>query len=164
LRGYRGFARELARTGGWRALWLQLRTGVRHAARQAFARDASDPVARFFANYAADGVRFPDAIAAELERRAEACLVCGLCTNECARVGGEPPLEPRDAVVSAARLAIDWTRLALPPSDAVASCAACRACDAVCPAAIPIASIQTWLVAGDSERTAPLEGRSPLPA
>ena len=64
LRGYRGFARELARTGTWRALWLQLRTGTRHLHRQAFGREDVDPIARFFENYAADGFRMPDAEAA----------------------------------------------------------------------------------------------------
>ena len=145
LKGYRGFLHELARTGTWRALWLQVSTGARHVARQALGRDEGDPIARFFENYAADGFRMPDAEAAALQLDAEACLVCGLCSAECARIGGEPPLDPRDAVVAAARLAIDWTRLSLVPSAGAAACAGCRACDAVCPAGIPIADIQEWL-------------------
>jgi succinate dehydrogenase/fumarate reductase-like Fe-S protein len=145
LKGYRGFARELSHTGTWRALWLQVRTGAAHALRQVRGREAGDPVARFFENYAADGFRMPDAAAAVLQLRAETCLVCGLCSAECARVGGEPPLDPRDAVVAAARLAIDWTRLAVTPVAGAAACAGCAACDTVCPVAIPIHRVQGWL-------------------
>lgn len=152
LRGYRGFAHELARTGGWRALLLQVRTGARHALRQALGRDASDPIARFFDNYAADGFRMPDAAASALQLDAEACLVCGLCSAECARVGGAPPLDPRDAVVAASRLAIDWVRLGLSPlgpsAEPADACSGCGACDAVCPAGIPIRRVQDWLARG----------------
>jgi Fe-S oxidoreductase len=163
LSGYRGFGRELARTGSWRALWLQLRTGAAHVARRALGRAARDPVAEFLASYAADGFRLPDADAAALQLAAEACLVCGLCDAACARVGGRPPLGPREAVIAAARLAVDWVRLELtpataadpareavaePPGSATAPpCAGCRACEAVCPVAIPISRVQTWLSA-----------------
>jgi hypothetical protein len=143
LSGYRGLARELARTGGARALWLQLRTGAAHVARRLLRRDEPDPIDQFFRNYAADGFRLPDAAAQALQLDAEACLVCGLCSAECARVGGAPALDPRDAVIAAARLAIDWVRLELRP--AASACAACAACDAVCPAGIPIQRIQRWL-------------------
>ena len=147
LKGYRGFARELARTGTARALWLQVRTGVAHVWAQLRGREAGDPVARFFESYGADGFRLPDAAAAALQKSAEACLVCGLCSAECARVGGAPPLDPRDAVIATARLAIDWTRLDLGPVADAAPCAGCTACEVVCPVAIPIAHLQTWLAA-----------------
>ena len=145
LKGYRGFVHELARTGTWRALWLQVRTGAGHVYRHAFGREAVDPIARFFENYAADGFRMPDAEAAALQLVAEACLVCGLCSAECARVGGVPPLDPRDAVIAASRLAIDWTRLALSPGGGAAACAGCRACESVCPVGIPIERVQEGL-------------------
>jgi succinate dehydrogenase/fumarate reductase-like Fe-S protein len=145
LSGYRGFVRELSRTGTGRALWLQVRTGMAHLVRQLRGREKDDPIARFFENYGPDGFRLPDAAAAALQQAAEACLVCGLCSAECARVGGAPPLEPRDAVVATARLAIDWTRLDLVPSGSSSPCAGCRACDAVCPVAIPISRVQARL-------------------
>jgi len=162
LSGYRGFVREFSRTGTGRALWLQVKTGAAHVLRRLRGREAGDPIARFFESYGADGFRMPDAPGAALQARAETCLVCGLCTAECARVGGAPPLDPRDAVVAVARLAIDWTRLGLTPFAIEpdgrtrsaragtpvaggADCAGCRACDAVCPAGIPIARIQSWL-------------------
>jgi Fe-S oxidoreductase len=158
LRGYRGFLRELARTGGWRALSLQLRTGAEHVLRRLRRERGEDPIALFFRNYGADGLRLPDPERARLQLAAEACLVCGLCSVECARVGGAPPLDPRDAVVAAARLEIDWLRLGLAPfapasADGAAigidspasACATCRACTLVCPAAIPIERVQETL-------------------
>jgi succinate dehydrogenase/fumarate reductase-like Fe-S protein len=146
LKGYRGFVREFARTGSLRALWLQVRTGVQHVVRGVRRRDARDPIELFFQYYAADGFRMPDETAAALQQDAEACLVCGLCSVACARAGGEPVIDPRDAVVAASRLAIDWVRLDLSPGSATAGgCAGCRACDAACPAGIPIHRIQDWL-------------------
>jgi succinate dehydrogenase/fumarate reductase-like Fe-S protein len=155
LSGYRGFLHELARTGTWRALALQVRTGGAHVVRRLLRRGEPDPIARFLANYGADGFRLPDPARARLQLAAEACLACGLCTVECARAGGAPALDPRDAVLSAARLEIDWIRLGLPsavPGDRDASaaargaCAACAACEPVCPVAIPIAAVQETLV------------------
>ena len=117
LRGYRGFVREFARTGTLRALWMQVRTGAAHVARRAIGRQpAGDPVETFLRNYEADGFRLPDATSAALALSAEACLVCGLCSAECARSGGAPRVAPRDAVIAASRLAIDWVRLDLTPS------------------------------------------------
>lgn len=161
LKGYRGFLRELARTGTWRAFSLQVRTGVGHIARRARGRGESDPIARFFHNYGADGFRLPDRDRAQLQWAAEACLACGLCSVECARASGMPPIEPRDAVLSAARLEIDWIRLGLAPfaldparaaagaaagpESAPTACGACRACERVCPVGIPIAGIQDTL-------------------
>lgn len=143
LSGYRGFLHELARTGGWRALALQVRTGARHVARRLLGRGEADPIARFLASYGADGFRLPDPERARQELAAEACLACGLCSVACARAGGAPPLDPRDAVLSAARLAIDWIRLGTPATGA--GCAACAACEPACPVGIPIAAIQTTL-------------------
>lgn len=170
LKGYRGFLRELARTGTWRAFSLQVRTGAGHLVRRALGRGESEPIARFFDNYGADGFRLPDPERSRLQLAAEACLACGLCTIECARVSGAPALEPRDAVLSAARLEIDWIRLGLVPfapaaaraaaattGDAAATpCGACRACESVCPAGIPIAGIQDILATWGA-------GRTPLP-
>lgn len=145
LKGYRGFAREFSRTGTLRALWMQVRTGAKHVARRAFGREtAGDPIETFLRNYEADGFRLPDSASAALALSAEACLVCGLCSAECARVGGNPRVVPRDAVIAASRLAIDWVRLELPEPVAT-PCAACRACDDVCPAHIPIHRVQEWL-------------------
>ena len=144
LRGYRGFLREMSSTGGWRALALQLRVGAAHVARRWLRPATGDPIERFLANYGGDGFRLPDPDRARLQLAAEACLVCGLCSAECARVGGAPRLDPREAVVSAARLEIDWLRLGL-EEPAATPCAGCRACTAVCPAAIPIDRVQEAL-------------------
>lgn len=151
LSGYRGFLHELARTGTWRALALQVRTGGAHVVRRLLQRGGGDPIARFLANYGADGFRLPDPARARLQLAAEACLACGLCTVECARAGGAPALDPRDAVLSAARLEIDWIRLGGPPAASEPArrdggCAACAACEPVCPVAIPIAAVQDTLV------------------
>lgn len=161
LSGYRGFLRELARTGGWQALALQLRTGGRHVVRRLLRRADGDPIARFLANYGADGFRLPDAARTRLQLAAEACLACGLCSIECARAGGAPPLEPRDAVLSAARLEIDWVRLGPPgrdaaPGAATSGCAACAACEPACPVGIPIAAVQETLARLGAGGSAPV--------
>ena len=116
MRGYRGFFREIGRTGTWRALRMQVATGAVHVLRQLGGRTVEgDPVARFFGHYREDGVAPADAAGTALADQAEACLVCGLCSFECARIGGAPPLDPRDAVVAAARLEVDWRRLGVAP-------------------------------------------------
>jgi Fe-S oxidoreductase len=144
VRGYRGFLREFSRTGSLRALALQLRTGAAHVLRQLRGRAPGDPVALFLRHYGPDGVARPEAEARELSLAAERCLVCGLCSLECARVGGAPALDPRDAVVSAARLEVDWRRLGLSPQPS-GPCGACDACSRVCPAGIPIHRVQARL-------------------
>ncbi len=144
MRGYRGFLRELLRTGSLRALRFQLQTGALHTLRQLLGRQAGDPVAEFLASYGPDGLRPPDPETRRLGLQAEACLVCGLCTLECAQQRGRPPLDPRDAVVAAARLEIDWLRLGLSPSVGD-PCGACSACTHVCPAGIPIHEVQAHL-------------------
>ena len=107
MRGYRGFFREMGRTGSSRALAMQLRTGAVHVLRRLAQRQPEgDPVERFLGHYGEDGIRAPEPGAMSLARQAEACRVCGLCTYECARVGGDPLLDPRDAVVAASRLEI----------------------------------------------------------
>jgi len=144
IRGYRGFLREFSRTGSARALWLQVRTGLVHIFGAARRTAGSDAVAVFLENYREDGIRLPDARRDALRLEAQRCTACGLCTEECARLGGAPPLDPMDAVAAASRLTIEIVRLALPIADA-AACAACAACEAVCPARIPIARVQTDL-------------------
>jgi succinate dehydrogenase/fumarate reductase-like Fe-S protein len=143
VRGYRGFLREFAHTGSLRALRLQLRTGVAHVARQLLGRKRSDPVLQFLAYYGPDGVTRPDPDAQSLALSATACLVCGLCSLECARVGGAPSLDPRDAVIAAARLELDFRRLRLSPVES--ACTTCAACSRVCPAGIPIHRVQARL-------------------
>ena len=143
MRGYRGFLREFTRTGSLRALSLQLRTGVAHMARQLLGRKDSDPVLQFLAYYGPDGVTRPDLDAQALALSATACLVCGLCSLECARVGGAPSLDPREAVIAAARLELDFRRLRVSPAES--ACAACDACSHVCPAGIPIHRVQARL-------------------
>jgi succinate dehydrogenase/fumarate reductase-like Fe-S protein len=144
IRGYRGFLREFSRTGSARALWLQVRTGLAHLFRAADRPRGRDAVALFLENYREDGIRLPDPARDALRLEAQRCTACGLCTEECARVGGEPHLEPMDAVAAASRLAIDIVRLALLVADA-AGCQTCAACEVVCPAHIPIARVQADL-------------------
>ena len=96
MSGYRGFLREFLRTGSPRALALQMRVGAAHVARRWFSnRDAPDPEQLFLDNYAADGLRAPREERRELQRAAQRCLVCGLCSMACAAAGGRPPLDPR---------------------------------------------------------------------
>ena len=143
MNGYRGFVREMARTGR-AALWLQVSSGARHVLRRVLGGAERDPVALFLENYGPDGIGLPDPAWGELQLTAQHCLVCGLCSTECARVGGSPRLEPRDAVVSAARLRIDWARLQL-AEPVGGACAGCSACDSVCPVGIPIHQVQAAL-------------------
>lgn len=144
MRGYRGIGREFARTGSLASLWLQLRTGVLHVLRhRRRSREDDDPVERFLAHYGPDGLRRHDPKARELALQAQACLACGLCSTACALAGGEPAIDPRDAVLAASRLEVDWRRFGLAP--AAATCAACDACSQVCPAGIPIHRVQAAL-------------------
>jgi succinate dehydrogenase/fumarate reductase-like Fe-S protein len=146
-RGYRGFLREFTRTGSWRAVSLQVRTGAAHVLRQIFVRRSGDPVAQFLAHYGADGVRAPDSAARALALDASHCLVCGLCSLECARVGGAPPLDPREAVIAASRLETDLLREGLGGalSAGSAPCGGCDACSRACPVSIPIHRVQERL-------------------
>ena len=156
MRGYRGFLRELSRTGSLRALALQLRMGALHVARQALGKKRSDPVAQFLRYYGPDGVTPPEPGVRALAQQAEACLVCGLCSLECARVGGAPPLDPRDAVVAAARLEVEWIRLGVAPATSAAeACNGCDACARICPAGIPIHRVQTRLASFATSVQAP---------
>ena len=142
LRGYRGLLRELQRTGGKKALWLQLRGGLTHVLRS-LRRSPGDGVEAFLRNYRDDGLEMPDPTRRVLWQHASRCLVCGLCSAECARIGGSPPLDPEEAVVAAARSVIDWRKLPSPGTqNGDFSCTSCRACHAVCPVAIPIADIE----------------------
>jgi succinate dehydrogenase/fumarate reductase-like Fe-S protein len=145
MRGYRGLARELARTGS-KALWLQVRTGALHFLSGLFERQRSDGVERFLEHYEADGFRLRTPRRRELALAAERCLVCGRCSIECARVGGDPGLDPEEAVVAASRLELDWQRLGRGDSPESSPCGGCRACHGVCPVSIPIAEIQLELV------------------
>ncbi len=151
FRGYRGFLRELGNTGTMAALQLQVKTGALHVLRSFGRKRAEDPVGLFLENYGADGVRLPDPEARPLSLAAARCLACGLCSLECARVGGQPPLDPRDAVLAGARLEIDLTRLGLslgpaaPEGEPADPCTGCAACETVCPARIPIARVQARL-------------------
>ncbi len=156
MRGYRGFLREMLRTGSWRALSLQLRTGARHVLRRALPARAVDPVAQFLSHYGADGVRAPQPAARALALAASQCQVCGLCTIECARVGGAPPLDPREAVIAASRLETDLLRFDLARELGDATCGGCDACARVCPAGVPIHRVQERL--GQLEA---LENRNP---
>jgi hypothetical protein len=140
-RGYRGLGRELARTGS-KALWLQLRTGVQHILRRLFNANGSDGVELFLKYYGPDGFELPDASRRARSLEAERCLVCGRCSIECGRVGGQPKLDPEEAVVAASRLEIDWLKLGEARDPGASPCGACRACHTVCPVAIPIAEIQ----------------------
>lgn len=149
LRGYRGFLRELQNTGTFAALRLQVKTGALHILRSVARRRPADPVALFLENYGADGVRLPDAETRPLAIAASRCLTCGLCSLECARLGGSPRLDPRDAVLAASRLEIDWARLGLGDAVRDDACQGCRACEPVCPAGIPIARVQARLGASD---------------
>ncbi len=147
MRGYRGFLREFARTGSLRALVLQVRTGIAHVARQWTGRnEVGNPLARFFESYGPDGIRPASAAERRLRLASEACLVCGLCSAACAEAGGRPLLDPRDAVIAAARLSLDLRRAGL-EGLAASSCAACAACDPVCPQGIPIHLVQESLAA-----------------
>jgi len=143
-RGYRGFFRQILDTGTFAALRLQVRTGALHVLRSLSRRRSPDPVALFLANYAGDGVRLPDAGERPLALAAGRCVACGLCSLECARVGGRPPLDPREAVLAGSRLGIDLARLGL-EGELAGGCDACRACEPLCPAAIPIARVQARL-------------------
>lgn len=147
MRGYRGFLRELSRTGSPRALVLQVRTGLVHLVRHATGRRPTDGVARFLDNYAPDGIRPTSPADRDLRLRSEACLVCGLCSAECARVGGRPALDPRDAVIAASRLEVDLLRFELGAelSGSESPCSGCAACDRLCPAGIPIHRVQERL-------------------
>lgn len=165
VRGLRGFTKEFSRTGSARALWLQVRTGVQHLARRARGREEGDPIALFLDSYGADGVRLPDPDLVAAQRSAQACIACGLCDLECARVtsvlgpDARPRHAPLEAVACASRLAIDIVRLgpslqAGPPMQGATPCAGCGACDAVCPVSIPIARVQTLLAALESSAAA----------
>jgi heterodisulfide reductase subunit C len=128
-----------------------MRVGAAHVLRRWLSRgETRDPERLFLDRYASDGLRAPREERRALQRAAQHCLVCGLCSVACAEAGGRPPLDPRDAVLSGARLEVDVLRLGIDAPGA--ACGACRACEPTCPAGIPIASVQAALASlGDEE-------------
>jgi hypothetical protein len=53
-------------------------------------------------------------------------------------------MDPREAVLAGSRLGIDLARLGL-EGELAGGCGPCRACEPLCPAAIPIARVQARL-------------------
>ena len=148
MSGYRGFFKELARTRSAHSLWLQLRGGLGHVLRGWTRRDSGRGIDQFLNHYGAEGFGFPEATRRELASAAGRCLVCGLCSAECARIGATPPLDPQEAVVALSRLGSEAKRFGLTISSET-PCGSCRACHTVCPVAIPIADVMVQLHDGN---------------
>lgn len=140
MKGYRGFFSEIARTGSAQSFWLQVRGGLLHWLRSWTGARRPDAVAQFVRNYGPEGFAIPDGSRRTLVSAAQRCLVCGMCSAECARVGGTPPIDPQEAVVASSRLSSEAKRFGY-NAVAAAPCGSCRACHPVCPVAIPIAEI-----------------------
>lgn len=82
-------------------------------------------------------------VAASLYEKTLACVHCGLCLPACPAYGalGRESVAPRGQVYNV-RAVIEG-RLALTPTLAedIYDCLACRACESVCPAGVPVGSI-----------------------
>ncbi len=146
MRGYRGLLKELARTRSASSLWLQVRGGLLHLFRAWRGGPRIDGVDQFIRNYGPEGFAIPDGRGRDLALAAQRCLVCGLCSIECARVGGAPPVDPQEAVVALSRLSAEAVRFRVHSASGIEDtrgvpCGSCRACHRVCPVAIPIADI-----------------------
>ncbi len=100
---------------------------------------------RFLASYAPEGlvpVRPEDR---EIAHAAAACIGCGLC-EPCCELAAAPPI--RALGLPAAFRLYSRSAAELPlAADALAACAACTGCDALCPTGVPIARIVRHLAA-----------------
>lgn len=138
---------------GWRAL-------VAHPLKRAF-RQPGTGLERFGAAYVSEGLvptRAEDRAAGEA---ASACISCGLCETGCDLAGASP--EVRALGLHAAFRLYSRSATELPLArEALAACARCAGCDALCPTGVPISRVVAHLAAA-AARALPRAAALPSP-
>ncbi len=121
---------------GWRAL-------VAHPAKRAF-RQPGTGLERFSAAYVSEGLvptRTEDRAVGEA---AAACIACGLCEVGCELARATPQV--RALGLHAAFRLYSRSSAELPLArEALAACAGCQGCDALCPTGVPISRVVAHL-------------------
>ncbi len=121
---------------GWRAL-------VAHPLKRAL-RQRGTGLDRFTAAYVTEGLvptRVEDRAVAEA---AAACISCGLCEIGCDLARATPQVRALGLHAALRLYARSSTELPL-AREALAACAGCTGCDALCPTGVPIARVVAHL-------------------
>jgi len=109
---------------------------------------------RFLRNYAAEGLVPTPPGDRSIGEAASACIGCGVCEVGCELAGAAPTVRAL-GLHAAFRLYGKSSGELAHARDALASCAACEGCDALCPTGVPISRIVQHLLARASGDAAP---------
>jgi heterodisulfide reductase subunit C len=116
----------------WRAL-------VAHPLKRLF-RQRGTALDRFREAYVAEGLVPTRPEDRAIGEAASACIACGLCETGCALADATPPV--RALGLHAAFRLYSRSAAELPlATEALAACARCEGCDALCPTGVPISRV-----------------------
>jgi heterodisulfide reductase subunit C len=120
----------------WRAL-------VAHPLKRLLRRQGTG-LERFRAAYVAEGLvpTLPEDRA--IGEAASACIACGLCETACDLAGATPAVRALGLHAAFRLYGRSSADLGL-AADALAQCAACTGCDALCPTGVPISRVVAHL-------------------
>jgi succinate dehydrogenase/fumarate reductase-like Fe-S protein len=124
--------------------YLAYRALVAHPVKRL--RQTGTGLERFLANYAGEGLVPTRPEDRALGEEASACIACGLCEPACDLARAVPAL--RAMGLHAAFRLYGRSSAELPLARAaLEACAACSACEGVCPTGVPIARVVRGLLA-----------------
>jgi succinate dehydrogenase/fumarate reductase-like Fe-S protein len=132
---------------GWRAL-------VAHPLKRLF-RQRGTGLERFRAAYVSEGLVPTRPEDRAVAQAASACIACGLCETGCGLAAATPEVRALGLHAAFRLYARSFADLPL-AAGALAECARCTGCDALCPTGVPISRIVAHL-RGAASRGQPIE-------